>query len=41
VGVTRAGGVHGIGRLKAEPDEVLGSPDLVPGLARALTRTLD
>ncbi len=40
VGVTRDGATHGVARLKAEPDELLGGADLVPGLARALARTL-
>lgn len=40
VGVTRAGDRHGLARLRAEPDELLGGADLVPGLADALARTL-
>jgi hypothetical protein len=41
VGVTRAGASHGLARLKKQPDELLGGADLVPGLARALARTLE
>ncbi len=41
VGVTRAGGVHGLARIKTAPDELLSGADLVPGLARALARTLE
>lgn len=41
VGVTRAGASHGFARLKTQPDELLSGTDLVPGLARALARTLE
>lgn len=40
MGVDRAGNTHGVARLRNEPDELLGSPDLVPGLTEALARTL-
>jgi len=40
VGVTRDGARHGVARLKSDPDELLGSEDLVPGLADALFETL-
>ena len=40
VGVDRAGNRHGVARLAAQPDELLGAPDLVPGLAAALAHTL-
>ncbi|MFT3877892.1 MAG: PPA1309 family protein [Propioniciclava sp.] len=40
VGVTRGGERYGLARLKTEPDELLASEDLVPGLGAALTRTL-
>lgn len=40
VGVDRAGHRHGVGRLASRPDELLGAPDLVPGLASALAHTL-
>lgn len=40
VGVTRDGGRHGLARLRAVPEELLGGPDLVPGLADALADTL-
>ena len=41
VGVLRGGASHGVARLKSRPDELLGGTDLVPGLARALARTLE
>lgn len=41
VGVLRSGEVHGLARLKTAPDELLAGESLVPGLARALARTLD
>ena len=41
VAVTRAGVRHGVARLKESPEELLGGADLVPGLARALARTLE
>lgn len=41
VGVTRAGAMHGLARLKTAPDDLLSGADLVPGLARALARTLE
>jgi hypothetical protein len=40
VGVDRAGNRHGVGRLASRPEEVLGAPDLVPGLTSALAHTL-
>jgi hypothetical protein len=40
VGVDRAGNRHGVGRLAGRPEELLGAPDLVPGLASALAHTL-
>lgn len=40
VGVDRAGNRHGVGRLASRPEEVLGAPDLVPGLVSALAHTL-
>ena len=40
VGVDRAGNRHGVARLASRPEEVLGAPDLVPGLAAALAHTL-
>ena len=40
VGADRAGNRHGLGRLASRPDELLGAPDLVPGLASALAHTL-
>ena len=41
VAVTRAPATHGVARLKTAPDELLSGADLVPGLARALARTLE
>lgn len=40
IGVDRDGHTHGVARMRSEPDELLGSPDLVPGLTDALIRTL-
>lgn len=40
MGVDRDGHSHGVARLRSEPDELLGSPDMVPGLTEALVRTL-
>ena len=40
VGVTRRGQTHGVVRLKAHPDDLLGGDGVVPGLARALASTL-
>lgn len=40
VGVTRAGARHGLARLRATPEDLLGGRDLVPGLADALATTL-
>lgn len=40
VAADRAGHRHGVGRLAAQPDELLSADDLVPGLADALARTL-
>lgn len=41
VAVSRAGDSHGVARLKTSPAELLSGADLVPGLARALARTLE
>nr|NLI49087.1 hypothetical protein [Propionibacterium sp.] len=41
VAVTRSGAAHGVARLKSAPDALLSGADLVPGLARALARTLE
>lgn len=41
VGVDRDGNSHGVARLVSQPDELLGAPDLVPGLADALAHTLN
>lgn len=41
VGAVRGGSAqHGIARIKSQPDELLGAPDLVPGLGEALAHTL-
>lgn len=40
VGVDRAGNRHGVGRLAARPEDLLGGADLVPGLSAALAHTL-
>ena len=40
VGALRDGTQHGLGRLLSHPDELLGGVDFVPGLAKALVRTL-
>lgn len=40
VGVDRAGNRHGVGRLASAPEELLGAPELVPGLLSALAHTL-
>ncbi|HEY9294747.1 MAG TPA: PPA1309 family protein [Microlunatus sp.] len=40
VGVDRADHRHGVARLRSQPDELLGAPDLVPGLTEALAHTL-
>lgn len=40
VGADRAGNRHGIGRLASQPEDLLGAPDLVPGLVSALAHTL-
>lgn len=40
VAVDRDGHHHGVARLVSQPDELLGSADLVPGLAEALAHTL-
>lgn len=40
VGVDRSGQRHGVARLVSHPEELLGSDDLVPGLAEALAHTL-
>ncbi len=41
VGVLRTGESHGLARLVNDPDELLGSDDLVPGLTAALFSTFD
>ena len=40
VGADRAGNRHGVGRLASRPEELLGAPDLVPGLTSSLAHTL-
>lgn len=40
VGVARAGEVHCVVRARANPDDLLEGPDLVPALARLLRQTL-
>jgi hypothetical protein len=40
VGADRAGNRHGVARLAAQSDELLGAPDLVPGLSAARAHTL-
>jgi hypothetical protein len=40
VGVDRAEHRHGVARLRSDPEELLGAPDLVPGLTEALAHTL-
>jgi hypothetical protein len=40
LGVDRAAHQHGVARLRTEPDELLGGPDLVPGLTEVLAHTL-
>ncbi len=40
VGVDRYGHQHGVGRLVSAPADLLGAPDLVPGLVAALAHTL-
>jgi hypothetical protein len=40
VGADRAGNRHGVARLAAQPEELLGAPDLVPDLVAALAHTL-
>ncbi len=40
IGVTRDGSRHGVGRIKSQPDELLGAADLVPGLGTVLAHTL-
>lgn len=39
-GVDRDQHRHGVGRLRSEPDELLGAADMVPGLTRVLADTL-
>ncbi|MDF1486786.1 PPA1309 family protein [Tessaracoccus caeni] len=41
VGVLRDGSRHGLARLISNPEDLLGSEDLVPGLAEALLATLE
>ncbi len=41
VGVLRNGTSHGLARLKTNPEDLMGASDLVPGLTRALARTLE
>jgi hypothetical protein len=40
VGADRAGNQHCVARIATQPHELLGAPDLVPGLAAALAHTL-
>lgn len=40
VGADRVGHTHGVARLVARPEELLGAEDLVPGLGAALAHTL-
>lgn len=40
VGADRDDHRHGVGRLRSQPDELLGAPELVPGLTRILADTL-
>lgn len=40
VGADRDEHRHGVGRVRSQPDELLGAPDLVPGLTRVLADTL-
>ncbi len=40
VGATRSGDRHGIGRVRSQPNELLGAADLVPELAEAVAHTL-
>ncbi|SDR87747.1 PPA1309 family protein [Microlunatus soli] len=40
VGVDRAEHRHGVARVRSRPDDLLGAPDLVPGLTEALAHTL-
>lgn len=39
VGTLRDGSRHGLGRLRSNPDDLLGAEELVPGLADALADT--
>ncbi|MFV0450713.1 MAG: PPA1309 family protein [Propioniciclava sp.] len=40
VGVLRAGDAYGLARVRSHPEDLLSSPDLVPGLAESLAQTL-
>lgn len=40
VGALRGGESHGVARVQSEPNELLGGPQLAPGIARALVATL-
>lgn len=40
VGVTRSGARYGVARVRERTEDLLAAPDLVPGLAEALSRTL-
>lgn len=40
VGAARGGLQHGVARIRSQPDDLLGAPDLVPGLAEVLAHTL-
>lgn len=40
VGVTRAGAAYGVGRLSSSPEDLLGGPELAPGLTSLLATTL-
>lgn len=41
VGVLRGGATHAFARLVRHPEDLLGGPDLAPGVASALAATLD
>lgn len=40
VGVLRGGQSHGVARVRSEPNELLGGPELAPGIAKTLANTL-
>ena len=41
VGVLRDGTRYGLARVRTSPEDLLAADDLVPGLASALSRTLE